>query len=127
MGFSAEDDRDHRLLDELRFQLTVTRAMLESPHLDQVLHVHSLRNHPWGGSEFQSRGALFDPRAPRANCGRCEQRGRRTKLRAHRIWESIEREELHLERLLAQYQSGAESDSLARRLKCFSTRIQCCS
>ncbi len=106
-------DRDP-LLKELHFQLTVTRAMLGTLELDQILYIILTGITHRDGLGF-NRAFLFladeDGRGLRAS----NAVGPADEAEAHRIWEELEKQELDLQQILDQFAAAAE-DPKARRL-----------
>ncbi len=102
------------LLKELRFQLVVTKAMLGTLDLDQVLYI-ILTGITHGDGLGMNRAFLF-----LADEGGRELRsstavGPADKAEAHRIWEEMAEQELDLQQILDQFEASAE-DPEARRL-----------
>jgi diguanylate cyclase (GGDEF)-like protein len=102
------------LLKELRFQLTVTRAMLGTLELDQVLYIILTGITHGEGLGFNRAFLFLADEAGRELRAR-EAAGPADKAEAHRIWEEMEQQELDLEQILEQFAAAAE-DPKARRL-----------
>ncbi len=102
------------LLKELRFQLVVTKAMLGTLDLDQVLYI-ILTGITHGDGLGMNRAFLF-----LADEGGRELRsstavGPADKAEAHRIWEEMAEQKLDLQQILDQFDASAE-DPGARKL-----------
>ncbi len=102
------------LLKELGFQLTVTRAMLGTLELDQILYI-ILSGITHGDGLGFNRAFLFladeEGRELRASTAA----GPADDAEAHRIWEEMEEQELDLEQILEKFEASA-GDPKARRL-----------
>jgi diguanylate cyclase (GGDEF)-like protein len=108
------DDRSQQLLKETGFQLTVTRAMLGTLELDQILYI-ILSGITHGEGLGFNRAFLFladdSGRELRASTAV----GPADEQAAHRIWEEMKAQELDLNRLLLAYEQRAK-DPQARLL-----------
>lgn len=99
---------------ELRFQLTVTRAMLGTLELDQILYI-ILTGITHGDGLGFNRAFLFLADEESQELRASTAAGPADEIEAHRIWEAMEAQELDLEKILDQFAASAE-DSQARRL-----------
>jgi diguanylate cyclase (GGDEF)-like protein len=114
--------RENHHLSELRFQLTVTRAMLGTLNLDQVLYIILSGITHGDGLNF-NRAFLFladqDSKEVRASTAV----GPSDEEDAHRIWEEMEKHELDLPTLLDAFQAASidpRTQNLAKKLAGFS-------
>ncbi len=114
--------RENTHLSELRFQLTVTRAMLGTLNLDQILYIILSGITHGDGLNF-NRAFLFlageDSKEIRASTAV----GPNDEAEAHRIWEEMEKHELDLPTLLDAFQAASinpRTQDLAKRLAGFS-------
>jgi diguanylate cyclase (GGDEF)-like protein len=102
------------LLRELRFQLTVTRAMLGTLDLEQVLYIILTGITHGDGLSF-NRAFLFLSDQESQELRASTAVGPADEAEAHRIWEAMEEQELDLQQILDQFAASAD-DPLARRL-----------
>jgi diguanylate cyclase (GGDEF)-like protein len=109
---------DNPLLAELRFQLTVTRAMLGTHELDQVLYIILSGITHGDGLNF-NRACLFLVDPERRELHPSFAVGPTSGAEAKRIWEGIVAERLDLPSLLAAYDAARDDETqhaLSRRL-----------
>ena len=111
------------LLKELSFQLTVTRAMLKTVELDQILYIILSGITHGDGLNF-NRAVLFLAWDRRNELRVSSSAGPANGEAAHRIWESIKAERLSLENLFDRYQvSSCEPQYLTTKLIGFSLKL----
>ncbi len=109
---------DRQLLEEMRFQLTVTRAMLGTAELDQILYIILSGITHGEGLNF-NRACLFLGEPERRKLRAANAVGPVTGAEAERIWNEIEAKHMDLENLLASYHAAANdprANTLTRRL-----------
>ena len=109
---------DRQLLEEMRFQLTVTRAMLGTAELDQILYIILSGITHGEGLNF-NRACLFLGDPERRKLRAANAVGPVTGTEAERIWNEIEAKHMDLESLLASYHAAANdprANTLTRRL-----------
>ncbi|NMB75172.1 MAG: sensor domain-containing diguanylate cyclase [Myxococcales bacterium] len=106
--------KDQILLGKLRFQLTVTSAMLGTLELDQILYI-ILSGITHGEGLGFNRAFLFLSEDSGQELKAYTAVGPTTAEEAHHIWESMEQMHLDLDRLLAAYEASAK-DPRARAL-----------
>jgi diguanylate cyclase (GGDEF)-like protein len=105
---------DLDLLQELRFQLTVTRAMLGALELDKVLYIMLSGLTHGDGLKF-NRAILFLVDDTRRELYASTAVGPASGEEAARIWQEIEKKQLNLDTLLDAY-DAASRDPGAQRL-----------
>lgn len=111
------------LLKELTFQLAVTRAMLKTVELDQILYIILSGITHGEGLNF-NRAVLFLAWDRRNELRVTRSAGPANGEEAHRIWESIKAEKLNLENLFDRYTvSSGESQYLTGKLVGFSIKL----
>ena len=111
------------LLKEMTFQLTVTRAMLKTVELDQILYIILSGITHGDGLNF-NRAVLFLAWDRRNELRVTRSAGPANGEEAHRIWESIKAERLNLENLFDRYNvSAGEPQYLSTRLSGFSLKL----
>ncbi len=112
-----------KLLKELSFQLAVTRAMLKTVELDQILYIILSGITHGEGLNF-NRAILFLAWDRRNELRVTRSAGPANGEEAHRIWESIKAEKLNLENLFDRYNiSSGEPQYLTSRLVGFSLNL----
>ena len=113
--------KPEQLLKELRFQLTVTRAMLGTLELDQVLFIILSGITHGGGLNF-NRAFLFLADEAGRELRASTAVGPTSKEEAHRIWEAMEEQNLDLNQLLSRYEDGGAAGlhGLSKQLLGFS-------
>ena len=117
------DSSETNLLKELTFQLAVTRAMLKTVELDQILYIILSGITHGDGLNF-NRAVLFLAWDRRNELRVSRTAGPANGEEAHRIWESIKAEKLNLESLFDRYtQSSSEPQFLTNRLIGFSLKL----
>lgn len=116
--------KPEQLLKELQFQLTVTRAMLGTLELDQVLFIILSGITHGEGLNF-NRAFLFLADEAGRELRASTAVGPTSKDEAHRIWEAMEEQKLDLIQLLSRFDaSGADAGpNLSRQLLGFSVPI----
>ncbi len=92
------------LVKELSFQLTVTRAMLKTVELDQILYIILSGITHGDGLNF-NRAVLFLAWDRRNELRVSRSAGPANGAEAHRIWEGIKAEKLDLQSLIDRYTS----------------------
>ena len=111
------------LLKELTFQLAVTRAMLKTVEIDQILYIILSGITHGEGLNF-NRAILFLAWDRRNELRVTRSAGPANGEEAHRIWESIKAEKLNLETLFDRYQvSSGEPQYLTGKLIGFSLKL----
>ena len=111
------------LLKELTFQLAVTRAMLKTVELDQILYIILSGITHGEGLNF-NRAVLFLAWDRRNELRVTRSAGPANGEEAHRIWESIKAEKLNLENLFDRYTiSAGESQYLTGKLVGFTMKL----
>ena len=117
------DGSEANILKELTFQLAVTRAMLKTVELDQILYIILSGITHGDGLNF-NRAVLFLAWDRRNELRVSRTAGPANGEEAHRIWESIKAEKLNLESLFDRYtQSSSEPQFLTNRLIGFSLKL----
>ncbi len=117
------DGSEANILKELSFQLAVTRAMLKTVELDQILYIILSGITHGDGLNF-NRAVLFLAWDRRNELRVSRTAGPANGEEAHRIWESIKAEKLNLESLFDRYtQSSSEPQFLTNRLIGFSLKL----
>ncbi|MBN2497803.1 MAG: sensor domain-containing diguanylate cyclase [Deltaproteobacteria bacterium] len=109
--------RPEQMLKELQFQLTVTRAMLGTLDLDQVLFIILSGITHGEGLDF-NRAFLFLADDAGRELRISTAVGPASEAEAHRIWEEMEERKLDLEQLLDRFETSSQhpADSLAQRM-----------
>lgn len=111
------------LLKELKFQLVVTRAMLQTVELDQILYIILSGITHGDGLNF-NRAVLFLAWDRRNELRVSRSAGPASGEEAHRIWEGIKAEQLNLQSLLNRYtQNSSEPQHLTNQLLGFSLNL----
>ncbi len=111
------------LVRELMFQLTVTKAMLKSVELDQILYIILSGITHGDGLNF-NRAVLFLAWDRRNELRVSRSAGPASGEEAHRIWESIKAESLDLQSLIDRYTSKPdEIQFLTSHLLSFSLKL----
>ena len=100
-----QGDGEEQLLKELRFQLTVTRAMLGTMALDEVLYIILSGITHGDGLNF-NRACLFLTDDDRRELRPSFAVGPTSGADAHRIWGDIEERGLDLDALLESYEAA---------------------
>ncbi|RLB57757.1 MAG: hypothetical protein DRI34_06915 [Deltaproteobacteria bacterium] len=116
------EEANSRLLKELKFQLAVTRAMLGTLDLDQVLYI-ILSGITHGEGLGFNRAFLFLSDEGRRELKASTAVGPASDEEAHRIWEDMESQRLDLPTLLDAYETSrrdTRTRNLAQRLAGFS-------
>ena len=122
-SLSYESMDSSSLLKEMTFQLTVTRAMLKTVELDQILYIILSGITHGDGLNF-NRAVLFLAWDRRNELRVTRSAGPANGDEAHRIWESIKAERLNLENLFDRYNvSAGEPQYLSTRLSGFSLKL----
>ena len=117
------DGTEANILKELTFQLAVTRAMLKTVELDQILYIILSGITHGDGLNF-NRAVLFLAWDRRNELRVSRTAGPANGEEAHRIWESIKAEKLNLESLFDRYTlSSSEPQFLTNRLIGFSLKL----
>ena len=118
------DQKDNAsLVKELMFQLTVTKAMLKTVELDQILYIILSGITHGDGLNF-NRAVLFLAWDRRNELRVSRSAGPANGEEAHRIWESITAEKLNLQNLIDRYtQTPDELQYLTSRLLSFSLKL----
>ncbi len=107
MDKSVAHNNPEILLQEMAFQLTVTRAMLKTVELDQILYI--ILSGTTHGDGLKCNRALLFLTSERNNELRIYRTaGPANGEEAHRIWENILAEKLDLESLINRYEKGGE-------------------
>lgn len=111
------------LLKELTFQLAVTKAMLQTVELDQILYIILSGITHGDGLNF-NRAVLFLAWDRRNELRVTRSEGPSNGEEAHRIWEGIKAEKLNLQSLLDRYsQKSSEPQHLTNQLFGFSLKL----
>ena len=111
------------LVKELMFQLTVTKAMLKTVELDQILYIILSGITHGDGLNF-NRAVLFLAWDRRNELRVSRSAGPANGEEAHRIWESIKAEKLNLQNLIDRYtQTPDEIQFLTSKLLSFSLKL----
>lgn len=115
--------QDSGLLKEILFQLTVTKAMLKTLDLDQILYIILSGITHGDGLNF-NRALLFLAWDRRNEIRISQSAGPASGEEAHRIWEGIKAEALDLQSLLDRYNANHEEiPFLTSKLLGFSLKI----
>ena len=118
-----EDSTNKSLLKELTFQLAVTRAMLKTVELDQILYIILSGITHGDGLNF-NRAVLFLAWDRRNELRVSRSAGPSSGEEAHRIWEGIKAERLNLESLFDRYTASLGTPQyLTSRLVGFSVKL----
>ena len=119
----SHDGPESSLLKELSFQFAVTRAMLKTVEIDQILYIILSGITHGDGLNF-NRAVLFLAWDRRNEIRVSRSAGPANGEEAHRIWEGIKAESLNLESLFERYclSSGAPQ-FLTSRLIGFSLKL----
>lgn len=114
---------DNALLKELTFQLTVTRAILQTVELDQILYIILSGITHGDGLNF-NRALLFLAWDRRNELRISRSAGPANGEDAHRIWEGVKAEKLNLQDLLNRYnQTTGNPQYLTNQLYGFSLKL----
>lgn len=122
---AREQGAELDLLKELRFQLTVTRAMLKTLELEQILYIILSGITHGDGLNF-NRAVLFLAWDRRNELRVSQSAGPANGEEAHRIWEGIKAEKLDLQSLIDRYTSNmglAETQYITRHLAGFFIKL----
>lgn len=118
-----EDAANKSLFKELSFQLAVTRAMLKTVELDQILYIILSGITHGDGLNF-NRAILFLAWDRRNELRVSRSAGPSSGEEAHRIWEGIKAEKLNLENLFDRYSTSLGNPQyLTSRLVGFSVKL----
>lgn len=121
---SSGDVDASTLFKELHFQLSVTRAMLKTVELDQILYIILSGITHGDGLNF-NRAVLFLAWDRRNELRVTRSAGPANGSEAHRIWEGIKAEKLNLETLLDRYSVNShEPQYLSGKLIGFSLKLE---
>lgn len=116
-------DAHSNLLKELSFQLAVTRAMLKTVELDQILYIILSGITHGEGLNF-NRAILFLAWDRRNELRVTRSAGPANGEDAHKIWEGIKAEKLNLETLFDRYSiSSGQPQYLTTKLLGFSLKL----
>jgi diguanylate cyclase (GGDEF)-like protein len=119
------DGSELELLKSLRFQLTVTRAMLKTLELEQILYIILSGITHGDGLNF-NRALLFLAWDRRNELRVSQCAGPESGEDAHRIWEGIKAEKLDLPSLIDRYATSAaqiEVQALSKHLAGLSIKL----
>ena len=103
--FPSRESAESSVLKELTFQLAITRAMLKTVEIDQILYIILSGITHGGGLNF-NRAVLFLAWDRRNEVRVSRSAGPANGEEAHRIWEGIKAERLNLESLFEKLIDG---------------------
>ena len=121
--FPSRESAESSVLKELTFQLAITRAMLKTVEIDQILYIILSGITHGDGLNF-NRAVLFLAWDRRNEVRVSRSAGPANGEEAHRIWEGIKAERLNLESLFERYYlSSGAPQFLTSKLVGFSIKL----